>query len=97
MGPVGQGPGRSDDGLICQGTDEMRVELDFKVRDDCYRVARRRTKPSGRGRSGSSDLQLQISNGDEYTPITRNSLRETESEIRKLSAWTTIPSSTVPS
>ena len=80
----GKARGRSDDGLICQGTDEMRVELDFKVRDDCYRVARRRTKPSGRGRSGSSDLQLQISNGDEYTPITRNSLRETESEIRKI-------------
>ncbi len=73
-----------DDALIYYGADEMRVELEFKVRDDRYRVARRRTKPTGRGRSGSSDLQLQIANGDEYTPITRNSLRETEAEIQRI-------------
>ena len=73
-----------DDALIYYGADEMRVELEFKARDDRYRVARRRTKPTGRGRSGSSDLQLQIANRDEYTPITRNSLRETEAEIQRI-------------
>ena len=75
-----------DDSLIYFGADEMRVELDFKARDDRYRVARRRTKPTGRGRSGSSDLQLQIANGDEYTPtdISGNSVRETEAEIQRI-------------
>ena len=73
-----------DDSLIYYGADEMRVDLEFKVRDDCYRVSRRRAKPSGRGRSGSSDLQLHIANDDEYTIITRNSLRETEAEIQRI-------------
>ena len=73
-----------DDSLIYFGADEMRVELDFKARDDRYRIARRRTKPTGRGRAGSSDLQLQIANGEEYTPITRNSLRDTEAEIQRI-------------
>ena len=83
MGALGEGPAR-DDSLIYFGADEMRVELDFKARDDRYRVARRRTKPTGRGRAGSSDLQLQIANGEEYTPITRNSLRDTEAEIQRI-------------
>ena len=73
-----------DDSLIYYGADDMRVELDFGARDDRYRVARRRTKPTGRGRSGSSDLQLQVANGEEYIPITRNSLRETEAEIQRI-------------
>ena len=73
-----------DDSLIYFGADEMRVELDFKARDDRYRVVRRRTKPTGRGRSGSSDLQLQLANGDKYIPITRNSLRDTEADIHRI-------------
>ena len=73
-----------DDALIYYGADEMWVELEFKAREDRYRVSRRRTRPNGRGRSGSSDLQLQIAKGDEYTPVTRNSLRETEAEVQRI-------------
>ena len=73
-----------DDALIYYGADEMWVELEFKAREDRYRVSRRRTRPNGRRRSGSSDLQLQIAKGDEYTPVTRNSLRETEAEVQRI-------------
>ena len=75
-----------DDSLIYYGADEMRVELDFKVRDDCYRVVRQRSKPAGRGRSGMSELRLHIAGDDEYsrtTDISGNSVRETEAKIQK--------------
>ena len=67
-----------DDDLIYYGTDEMRVELDFRARESSYRVVRRRR------RNRASDLQLQIANGDVYTPITGNSIRETNARIQQL-------------
>ena len=76
---------RPQEELIHQGQQEMRVELEFLAREIRYRVIRRHVRRRG-ARQGASSLELQIafegSNG--FRPISGNTVRETEAQIRKL-------------
>lgn len=71
------------DELITLGETEMWVELEFALGPNRYRVLRSRER---KGRSGKSDLQLQVwsPGGDgegEFRPITEPTIRETEQRI----------------
>jgi exonuclease SbcC len=79
----GEARSRSDDDLIHFGQDHMQVDLEFQARGGYYKVIRRRSRTARRG-SGRSDLQLQIGSGDAFTPITGNSIAETQAKIEHL-------------
>ncbi len=74
---------RSTDDLIHVGRDEMEVELEFLVAGDLYRVLRKRAKVAGR-RAGRSVLELALSTGDDFLPITANTIPETQRKINQL-------------
>ncbi len=69
--------------LIYQGESEMQVELEFLVGDGLYRVSRRHGR-AGRGRQGSTLLELFLLNGDTVQPISGSGVRETEQRIASL-------------
>lgn len=69
--------------LIYQGESEMQVELEFLVGDGLYRVSRRHGR-AGRGRQGSTILELYLLNGDTVQPISGSGVRETEQRITSL-------------
>ena len=69
--------------LIFQGESEMQVELEFLVGDGLYRVSRRHGR-AGRGRQGSTILELYLLNGDPVQPISGSGVRETEQRIASL-------------
>ncbi|MBI2855839.1 MAG: SMC family ATPase [Chloroflexi bacterium] len=69
--------------LVYQGESEMRVDLEFQAGEARYRVVRRFARP-GRGRQGTTVLELFYASGDRFQPITGNSVRETEARIRYL-------------
>ena len=76
---------RPQEELIHVGQPEMRVELEFLARGDRYRVIRRHVRRHG-ARQGSTSLELHIASDEEgrFRPVTGNSVRETEAQIRKL-------------
>ncbi len=78
----GQARARTHDELVHQGLDNMAVELEFSARDQRYKVSRRYGRRGKQG--GSTILELQISSGNDFTPITGNSIRETEARIREI-------------
>ena len=83
----GQARGQVQDDLISHGADQMRVELDFTVRDILHRVIRSHNRGRGRRRQGASDLQLQVLHqGREglAQPIPGNTIRETQERIVQL-------------
>ena len=79
----GQARARTQDELIHQGQQDMAVELDFAARDQRYRVSRKHSR-SGGGRQGATLLELQVSSGNGYRPITGNTIKETEARIKDL-------------
>ncbi|MBM3925564.1 MAG: SMC family ATPase [SAR202 cluster bacterium] len=79
----GEARSKFDDYLIHFGQDHMSVELEFQARGGGYKVIRRRSRTARRG-SGKSDLQLQISAGDAFTPITGDSIAQTQAKIEQL-------------
>ena len=68
--------------LVHQGRQDMEVVLEFMARDQRHRVSRRYSR-SGRSR-GATILELQVSSGNGFRPITGNSIRETEARIREI-------------
>lgn len=78
----GQARARTHDELVHQGLDNMAVELEFSARDQRYKVSRRYGRRGKQG--GSTILELQVSSGNDFTPITGNSIRETETRIREI-------------
>ena len=80
----GNARGKSQDDLIHFGRDEMSVDLEFLARGTEYRVIRRHSRSGLRGHRGATDLQLQISAGNGYQPITGNTIRETQAKINQL-------------
>ncbi len=74
----GEARGRVEDDRIHHGADDMRVELDFDVDSDRYRVLRKRT----RGRSGALDF-FQIDSQGGLRPITGGTSRETQVELNR--------------
>ncbi|MFQ6027647.1 MAG: AAA family ATPase [Dehalococcoidia bacterium] len=80
----GKARGKTQDDLISYGADESRVELEFSARDTRYRVIRSHARGGARRRSGVSDLQLQLLDGEAAQPISGNSLRETQAKIEQI-------------
>ena len=74
----GEARGRVEDDRIRHGADDMRVELDFDVDGDPYRVIRKRT----RGRSGALDF-FQVDSRGGLRPITGGTSRETQAELNR--------------
>jgi len=75
--------GRTQDELIHYGENEVLVELEFMAREDRYRVVRRHVRGQ-RSRPGASDLQLLVSTGDGFRPITGDSISQTQGNIEEL-------------
>jgi exonuclease SbcC len=78
----GEARAKTQDELIHQGQTDMSVELDFSARDSRYRVSRRHSRK--KGKHGATMLELQIGSNGNFTPITGNTVRETEAAIREL-------------
>ena len=74
----GEARGRIEDDRIHHDAGEMRVELDFEVDTDRYRVIRKRT----RGRSGSLDF-FQVDGPGGLHPVTGGTSRETQAELTR--------------
>ena len=79
----GQARARTQDELVHQGQQDMAVELEFLARDQRYRVSRRYSRPA-RSRQGATLLELQVTSSNGAQPITANSVRQTEEQIRKI-------------
>ena len=75
----GKSRARSQDELVHQGLSDMAVDLEFSAGSQRYRVSRRYAR---RGSQGNTVLEFQVSSGDGFTPVTLNSVRETEEHIR---------------
>ncbi|NIO69908.1 MAG: AAA family ATPase [Anaerolineae bacterium] len=71
---------RRDDELIHLGQTEMEVEFTFALDGNRYRVIRKR---DSRGR-GSSDLQLQVWDAQDFRPLTEPTIRDTQARINEL-------------
>ncbi len=78
----GKARAHAQDELIHQGQTDMSVELDFSARDRRYRVSRRHSRK--KGKHGATMLELQVGSNGSFTPITCNTVRETEAAIREL-------------
>ncbi len=78
----GKARARTQEELVHQGRSDMAVELDFKAREQTYRVSRKYSR-TARG-SQSTLLELQVLTDDGSRPITGNTVRDTESRIRDL-------------
>ncbi len=71
----------SDDDLIHTNRNEMEVEFDFTVSDQLYRIVRKRTRPKKRSSPGQPSLELQISQGNGFLPITGNTISRTQEKL----------------
>jgi exonuclease SbcC len=71
----------SDDDLINTTRNEMEIEFDFTVADQLYRIVRKRTRPRKRGSPGQPSLELQISRGNGFLPITGNTISQTQQKL----------------
>ncbi len=78
----GEARARTQEELVHQGRSDMAVELDFKAREQTYRVSRKYSR-TARG-SQSTLLELQVLTDDGGRPITGNTVRDTEARIRDL-------------
>ena len=79
----GSARARTQEELVHQGQQDMAVELDFMARGQRYRVSRRHSR-SARARQGNTILELQVASDNGFRPITGNSVRETEAQIREI-------------
>ncbi len=75
---------RSDDDLIHTGQAEMEVEFDFTVGQQTYRIIRKHARPKRRRASGQTILEFQIADGNGFSPITGNTIQQTQQEIIKV-------------
>jgi exonuclease SbcC len=76
-----RGGARAGDDLIRHGAREMEVALEFELHDVRHRVTRRRTV---RGKTGTTDLQLESWDGSQWRTYTGGSLAETQRAITNL-------------
>ncbi|MBI5876259.1 MAG: SMC family ATPase [Chloroflexi bacterium] len=76
----GEARARRDEDLITLGTDEMEVELEFRLGDDRYRILRKRSR---RGKTRMGALELQLWDGQRFNAITGASTRETQAQITR--------------
>ena len=81
----GKARAKSDDDLIHLGEGEMEVEFEFAVGPNSYRVLRKRAKgkltKGGLRGTGQSLLELQVATPEGFSPITGNTIGETQQRI----------------
>jgi len=77
----GRARAKSDDDLIHLGQTEMEVEFDFAVREQPYRIIRKRSKPKRRSSPGQTILEFQVATGDGFRSIAGNSVTQTQQKI----------------
>lgn len=76
----GKARGKSLDGLIHHGQNDMEVDFEFLIGEARYRVVRKRWRAAGKG-AGRSELEFQIRNGVAWQPLTGATVSETERSI----------------
>ncbi|MCI0440874.1 MAG: SMC family ATPase, partial [Chloroflexi bacterium] len=76
----GEARTRTQEELVHQGQTDMAVELEFETQGQRYRVSRKHSR-SARSKQGATLLELQVSSGDGFRPITGNTVRDTEAKI----------------
>ena len=74
----GRARGQRQEQLLHYGQDEMAVDLEFAVGAERYRVARRYSRAR---RTAQSSLELAVLTGEEYRPITGDTIAETQADI----------------
>ena len=74
---------RNQEDLIHQGRREMMVALEFDARGRRYRVERRHSRV-GRSRQGQTSLELQVSHGNGFAPISESTVRDTQDKIQDI-------------
>ena len=79
----GKSRSRTQEELVHQGQDNMRVDLDFISQGQEYRVTRVHTK-SHSSSNGKTELNLSILNGQIPVSIMGNTIRDTEQKIINL-------------
>jgi len=79
----GEARAKSDDDLVTMGEREMEVDFEFAVGHNRYRVLRKRTRGSLK-RQGQSLLELHSETPEGFTPITGNTIRETQRKIEEI-------------
>jgi len=77
----GQARAKSDDDLIYSSQTEMEVEFDFRVKDQLYRILRKRSRPKRARGSGQTILEFQMATGNSFRAITSNSVIQTQQKI----------------
>src|SRR3989304_4889715 len=77
----GKARAKSVDDLIYASQPEMEVEFDFAVGQQLYRIIRKRSRPKKRTGAGQSSLEFQINDGDNFRPITGNTIDQTQEKI----------------
>ena len=79
----GKARAKSVDDLIYSSpaVTEMEVEFDFTIREQLYRIIRKRSRPKKQAGAGQSSLEFQINNGNGYRPITGNTIDMTQQKI----------------
>ena len=75
---VPRGGSRAGDDLIRQGARDAEVSLEFELHSVRYRVSRTRTL---RGKTGTTDLQLESFDGESWRSLTGGTLPETQRAI----------------
>ncbi len=77
----GKARAKSTDELIHANQPEMEVEFDFSVGQQLYRVIRKRSRPRKRTSAGQSSLEFQVCAGEDFRPITGNTIDLTQDKI----------------
>jgi exonuclease SbcC len=72
---------KTQEDLIHQNAKNMRIELDFRVESQEYRVTRSHSRNN---KQSKTELNLSILNNDQYISIMGNTIRDTESQIINL-------------
>jgi exonuclease SbcC len=74
----GKARGQRQDQLLHHGQDEMSVELEFDIGQERYRITRRYSRAR---KTPQSSLELGVLTGEDYRPITGDTIGETQAEI----------------
>jgi len=80
----GKARAKSDDDLVHQGEAAMEVEFEFALDAELYRVIRKHSRPKTGRASGKGSLDLFISSGTSFIPISADTKTQTEQKIAQL-------------
>ena len=80
----GEARAKSSEDLVHAAATDMEVEFQFLMDGTNYRVLRKQARARSSKESGRSALELHISRGDGFQPITGDNQRETQARINDL-------------